>query len=149
MSRQTHSFTGFSLVEVAVALGVASLCLISVFALLPIGVQTNRAAIAQSAAAAILSSVAADLWATPKTNSTSPAFSITFGTATTLYFDGEGRSSAVVDANSRYRLTVTFPTSPTGSFAPIFAHLRVTWPATANVANPGGAAESFAAFDRH
>lgn len=149
MIRHNFFSTAFSLVEVTIALGVAALCLIAVFGLLPIGVQTNRAAIAQSAAASILSSVTADLRSTPKVNSTSTQFGITFGTPITLYFDGEGTFSTVAGANSRYRLTATFPTSPAGSSAPTFALLRVTWPAAANIANPSGSVETFAAFDRH
>ncbi len=56
----------FSLIEVTLALGVAGFCLIAVFGLLPIGVQTNQRALSQTAATAILSSVVADMRATPK-----------------------------------------------------------------------------------
>ncbi len=140
---------GFSLVEITIALGVASLCLLAVFSLLPVGVQTNRAAVAETVGGSILSSVTADLRSTPKTSSTSAQFVITFGTATTLYFDGEGRFSTTLQANSRYKVTVTFPASPVGGFAPTYAHARVSWPAAATVANSDGSVETLAAFDRH
>ena len=42
---------GFSLVEVTLALGVASVCLIAIFGLLPVGLRTNQDAIQQVAAA--------------------------------------------------------------------------------------------------
>jgi uncharacterized protein (TIGR02598 family) len=144
-----HFASAFSLVEVTIALGVAGFCLIAVFGLLPVGVQTNRNAIAQTAATSILVSVAADLRATPSAASTSPQYGIAFGADSTLYFDGEGEFTTAMDAHSRYRLTVTFPTSPAGSLEATFANLRITWPAASSVVTPNGSLETFAAFDRH
>jgi len=150
MSRRRKSTLGaFSLVEVTIALAVAAFSLVAVFALFPIGAQTHRAAIGETTAASILSSAIIDMRATPPANSTSTSLGIAFGSTTTLYFDGTGRSSTAIDANSRYRLTVTFPASPAGAFAPTFTYLKVTWPAAANIASPNGSAEAFAAFDRH
>jgi uncharacterized protein (TIGR02598 family) len=149
MNREISASRGFSLIEVTIALGVASLCLMAVFALLPIGVQTNRAAIGDTVASSILAAVTSDLRSTPKTNSTSTQFGLNFGTDTTLYFDGEGKFDSTLGSTSRYRLTVTFPASPTGAFAPTYAHLRVSWPAAATVGNSSGSVETVAAFDRH
>src|SRR5207302_3575123 len=87
----------FSLVELTLALGVAAFCLIAVFGLMPIGVQTNRNATSQTRATNIMAAVIADLRATPKTagtwTGTSSQFCIPLGTSTTLYFDSEGRCS--------------------------------------------------------
>ena len=58
----------FSLVEVTLALGIAAFCLIAVFGLMPIGVQTNRNATSQTAANNIIAAIVADLRATPKTS---------------------------------------------------------------------------------
>jgi len=153
MSRPRPFSGAFSLVEVTLALGVAAFCLIALFGLLPLGLQTNQSSISQTAAASMLSSVVADLRATPKTNPTSSQYDITFGTAKVLYFDAEGRDVAPTDpaANPRYRLSITFPASPSGAFAPTFASLKVSWPATVNpaTAQPAGFVEIFAAFDRH
>ena len=55
----------FSLVELTLALVVAALCLIAVFGLVPVGVQTNRNATSQTAATNILSSVVSDIRASP------------------------------------------------------------------------------------
>lgn len=153
MNRHVPSPAGFSLVEVTLALGVAAFCLVAIFGLLPLGVQTNQSATSQTAAASVLSSVVADLRATPETNLTSSLYDITFGTAKLLYFDGEGRSVRPTDksANPRYRVTITFHGSPAGAFAPTFASLKVTWPALVDPATitPAGYVETFAAFDRH
>jgi uncharacterized protein (TIGR02598 family) len=153
MNRRIHFPTGFSLVEVTLALGVAAFCLVAIFGLLPLGVQTSQSSISQTAAASLLSSVVADLRATPKINLTSSQYGITFGTAKLLFFDGEGRSVTATDPNAtpRYRVTITFPSSPTGTFAPTFVSLKVTWPALVDPATttPVGSVETFAAFDRH
>src|SRR5262245_13457508 len=133
----------FSLVELTLALGIAAFCLLAVFGLMPIGVQTNRNATSQTRATNISAAVIADLRAMPKhydnsntyyvgdraflsgncysaiaqttgnappsptywsTGSPCPQYGITFGTDTTLYFDGSGQFTTSLDANSRYRL---------------------------------------------
>lgn len=153
MNRQIHSSVGFSLVEVTLALGVTAFCLIALFGLLPLGVQINQSSISQTAAAAVLSSVVADLRATPKTSLTSRQYEITFGTTKVLYFDGNGRAVTPADSNTtpRYRVMITFPVSPAGAFASTFASLKITWPALVDPATttPAGFVETFAAFDRH
>jgi hypothetical protein len=103
---------------------------------------------AQTTAAAIMSAVIADMRATPKTASASTQFAITFGSQKTMYFNNEGAASSTLTANSRYQLTIAFPTNSAGPAAAIFADLKVTWPAAATPANATGASEMFAAFDR-
>src|SRR5207247_6519773 len=88
--RRVHAF---SLVELTLALGIAAFCLIAVFGLMPIGVQTNRNATSQTAATNIMAAVVADLRATPKGNPYSWLFAITFGTDTTRYFDSQAQCS--------------------------------------------------------
>lgn len=153
MSRRNHFFAGFSLVEVTLALGIAAFCLLALFGLLPLGLQANQNSISQAAAASVLSSVIADLRATPRTSLTSSQYEITFGVAKSLYFDGEGRSVAPTDPNAtpRYRVTISFPASPAGTFAPTFVNLKLTWPALVDPATttPTGLVETFAALDRH
>ncbi|HEY4272520.1 MAG TPA: hypothetical protein VGM65_10980 [Candidatus Udaeobacter sp.] len=149
----------FSLVELTLALSVAAFCLLGVFALMPVGVQTNRNATSQTAAVNIMAAVVADLRATPKTNTTSPQFGITFGTnrcvncaQPPLYFDSAGQSTTSLDANSRCQLNVTWNVAnSTGacSAAVPCADLKVTWPAAATTANASGSAETFAAFYRN
>ena len=145
----SHAKGSFSLVELTLALGVASFCLIAVSGLLSVGIRTSQDAISETASASILSAVIADLRATPETTTTSPQFGLNFGSPTTLYFDSNGRSATMTA--SRYRLTISFPANPTGMYAATFAHLKVSWPAPVNPATtpPAGFVESFAAFDRH
>jgi uncharacterized protein (TIGR02598 family) len=148
MTYRNCKLDSFSLVEVTLAIGVAAFCLIAVFGLVPVGVQTNRNATSQTMATNIVAGVISDLRATPKTTTTSAQYQITFGTAKTLYFDGAGQPTTSLGANSRYRLVVSFPTSPTGLS---YADLRVTWPAPVDptTTTPSGSVETFAAFDRN
>lgn len=152
MSRRFGHFAGFSLVEVVLALGVVAFCLLALFGLLPLGIQTNQSATSQAAAAAVLSSVVTDLRATPRASQTSPQYDVTFGTTKVLYVDDQGRAVTPTDSNApRYRVTVTFPARPGGAFAPTFVSLKVTWPALVDPATttPAGFVETFAAFDRY
>jgi len=152
---------GFSLVELTLALGVAAFCLLAVFGLMPIGVQTNRNATSQTRATNIMAGIIADLRATSTSSTTSAQFGITFGTCKRLYFDSEGQVTAsgtcdetiTLPPTSRYQLNVTWnvPNS-TGACSAVLpcADLRVTWPAAVDptTTTPNGSAEMFAAFDR-
>jgi len=146
MKRCLRCDPAFSLVEVTLALGIAAFCLIAVFGLMPIGVQTNRNATSQTAATNIMAAVVADLRATPRAINTSSQFAITFGTNKTLFFDGTGQFTIVLSANSRYRLNITWNSAPSGLR---YADFKVTWPAAATTANASGSTETFAAFDRN
>src|SRR5438105_748405 len=151
----------FSLVELTLSLGVAAFCLIAVFSLLPVGLQTNQRATSQTAATSIMANVIADLRATPNPPSinTSVQYQIRFGNSKTLYFDSSGRCSTDLagsikpDGSSwspptqtRYQLNLTFPWTSGLTYG---VDLKVTWPAVATVANAGGSTEIFAAFDRN
>jgi uncharacterized protein (TIGR02598 family) len=149
-----RSRSGFSLVEVTLALGVAAFCLLAVFGLLPIGLKTQQTAIEQTAAIRIVSAAVSDLRSTARAATTSSLFTInipanTASSSSTLYFDPEGHFSTTIGANSRYRLTIIFTPNSTGGRGATFAHLLVTWPAPASIVNAAGAAETFLALDRN
>jgi len=151
----------FSLVEVTLALGVAAISLLAVFALLPVGVKTNQIAAEQLACVDILSAVAADLRSTPATSprgaaSSSPRFAIAIPanpvgstTKSTLFFSTYGQVTTGFDSNSRYRVTITFTPNGTGSRTATFVDLKATWPAAATLSNAEGGAGIFVALDRN
>jgi uncharacterized protein (TIGR02598 family) len=144
-----RSTLAFSLVEVTLALGIAAFCLIAIFGLMPVGVQTNRNATSQTAATNIMAAVVADLRATPKPPviNTSTQFGITFGTnPPPLYFDSAGQSSTLLTSNSRHQLNVAFTWISGNAYG---ADFKVTWPAAATPANASGSVEMFAVFDRN
>jgi uncharacterized protein (TIGR02598 family) len=141
--------TAFSLVEVTIAIGVVSFSLLTLFALIPIGLKENQTSASQTAATSVLTKVIADLRAAPKANVSSGRFGITYGTSTTVYFDSEGSSGTALTSTSRYRCTINFPPSPPGGKSATFVDVKVTWPAAAAVTDAAGSCEMFAAFDRH
>jgi len=146
MNNSLRSSAAFSLVELTLALGVAAFCLMAVIGLVPVAALTNHNATSQTAATNVIASVIADMRAT--TSSTSPQYGITFGTAKTLYFDGAGQFATSLGTNSRYRVRITFPSSPSGLS---YADVKATWPAPVDPATttPSGSVEIFAAFDRN
>jgi uncharacterized protein (TIGR02598 family) len=152
--RRSICVAAFSLVEVTLALGIAAFCLIAIFGLVPVGVQTNRNATSQTRATNIMTAVVADLRATPNSNTTSTQFGITFGNCKRLYFDSEGQvvssglcnPSTQVTSTSRYQVNVIW--SDSGWSQLRYADVKVTWPAAAMAANASGSTEMFAAFDR-
>jgi hypothetical protein len=169
--RKLPAATAFSLVEVTLALGIAAFCLIAVFGLMPIGVQTNRNATSQTAATNIMAAVVADLRATPNSGNTSAQFGITIPSnhnggappncqrclgcwdnqTQTRYFDDSG--SMVASAAALYRLTLTLVRNPpaTNTAGALFYDVRATWPAQADpcATTPSGSVEMFMALDRN
>ncbi len=172
---KTRSKWAFSLVEVTLALGIAAFCLIAIFGLMPVGVQTNRNATSQTVATNILADVIADIRTTANvTPSATPSalYVITIvvrgGSSTVTqnrYFDREGRCSCdsagsqkpnpltrdcsgtwTPSLQLRYRLSITFPLASSGLS---YADLKVSWPAAAAPGNASGSVETFAAFDRN
>ena len=151
----------FSLVELTLALGVAAISLLAIFALLPFGIRTNQIAIEQPASADILSVMAADLRATPVSAprgiaTISPRFAIgipanpvSSATSKTLFFTAEGQFSDNISPDSHYRVTVTFLPNGAGARTATFVDLKATWPAPASIPNAAGIAEVFVALDRN
>ena len=162
MNKYAHGTEAFSLVEVAMALGVAAFCLIAIFGLLPVGLKIDRSAFEETAANGILSAVAADLRATPPTSpagleATSGQFAIpipgsSLATAPapfTLFFTSEGQSTTSLDATSRYRLTLTFPSNSSGAKTATLVNLQVSWPAAVAPEKAAGRATMLLALDRN
>ena len=173
MRKGSHRRAGFSLVEVALALGVAAFCLVAIFGLVPVGINSNKASIEETAATNILTSVVSDLRATPNplpksSTQKSSVFSIPIpfvgstasATPTTLYVGEDGRctddDNKPLDQNSllaRYQLNVwmTVPAAA-GTVMPrtaTMARLLMTWPAKASILNAAGSVETLTALDRN
>lgn len=140
--RRFPSRSAFSLVEVTLALGVAALCLLAVFGLLPIGLNSNQAAVQQTLAANILNGVIADLRNTPKSSTNSPQFDIPIaGSATPLLVDETGHAST---SDQRFRVTVVAVGTPDNTAT--WLRATVSWPGAA-VTNPLGSVNAFVALN--
>lgn len=163
MTQRSLVASGFSLLEVTLALGVAAVSILAIFGLLTTGTKVNYTSTEQSSSSDILTAIAGDLRATPKTTplggaATSPFYSISIPpnpvtsspTPTTLYFNSQGQFATTLQTNSRYRLVVTFLPNGTGTRTATFVNLRLTWPAAATPsAISTDSAETFVALDRN
>ena len=172
--KKLPAIAAFSLVELTLALGIAALCLVTVFALVPIAVLTNRNSTSQTAATNIAALAVADLRAattaspmlgiTIPTDPTSPARFVppevvpcnsghTSITSQVRYFDSQGQANASFGSSALYRLTVTFVknTTATPTSGATYVNVKVTWPAVIDpcVVTPSGSVQMFAALDKN
>jgi uncharacterized protein (TIGR02598 family) len=159
MKLRSRSIAAFSLVEVTLALGIAAFCLMAVFGLVPVGVQTNRNATSQTTATNILSGVVSDIRASPKGSAPSAKYKIRRGknNITTVCFDGQGQPSLAQALNVncpagnwRYRLYVKTSNTPGQSLYPNPTYLKLVWPAAADplstTITPSGSVETVTSF---
>jgi Tfp pilus assembly protein PilV len=154
MKTRRSSISGFSLVEVTLALGVVVFCLVSVFGLLAVGVSSTTASIDQTAATNILTSIAADLESTAKAGQTSPVFGITLPLANAAtaqvspaIYIGEDGQKAATAATARYQLNV-WTTGSTATRQESLVRLVISWPPQAPYANAQGYVETVIALNR-
>jgi uncharacterized protein (TIGR02598 family) len=137
--------SGFSLVEVAVSMGIVAFCLVMLLGLLPGGINSNQSSFDQTAVASVAREIVTDLRATQQ-SAASPYYQIPFpatGTSYTFFLreDGSPASSTGspalnVDADATqkpsYRATVSFHPPAAGQRAASTASVLITWPALAN-----------------
>jgi uncharacterized protein (TIGR02598 family) len=140
----------FTLIEVTLALGVASFCLLTVFGLVPVGLNSNQNATQQLGASGIATALSADLRGTPVLNGTTSRFQIPIpvvsGTAQhTVFFAQNGSPVGGVDpasapSQARYRATVNIqaedtalpPQGPSPRNKIFKVWVQITWPALAD-----------------
>ncbi len=159
----------FSLVEVALALGVATFALVLIFGLLPIGINSNQASIQQTIATNLATAIIADMRQVPSAaavtanaalSAKSPVYSITVPapgstnpTTIIQFFDdgganlGDGGTSHVAPSAARYRATIVLTTPATGQATATYGSVTIGWPAAA--ANSLGSITAFVALDRN
>lgn len=143
--------SAFSLVEVTLALGVAGFCLTAIFGLLPVGVNTNKAAIAQTSAMNLLTSVVSDLRSTLPISTKSPRFNISTTTsAPTVVYLSEDGSVVTTQSDARYRMQCVLTPPASGSRSATTGNILISWPAQQdNLAKAEGSVETFVALDRN
>ncbi len=157
----------FSMVEVTLALGVAAFCLLALLGLLPVGVQTNRAATQQTTANNILSAVVSDIRTVPiapsgpGNSSNSKQYKLFFGnrnnpnnTTQFLYFSNNGSTdqhASNSNADTVFYATIAYMPDPTGagSRTATLLDVKVSWPYNGNTSStPAGFVETFLSLDR-
>jgi type II secretory pathway pseudopilin PulG len=167
--------SGFSLVEVALALGVAAVCLLVLLGLLPTGTKTQQNSIQQTTANQILSQICSFLRADVRLppglyqqvcpNPPDPDDPCNWDQLhghwlevahppDTLYFTNAGKQTGNVNASSPpsaavFRVKITYnPVPPRGGTS--VANVVVSWPAGVDPANgvPAGLVTSLLAVNR-
>jgi uncharacterized protein (TIGR02598 family) len=134
------SHAAFSLVEIVIALGIASFCLVALLGLFPTGLKSAKNTTDQTAAATLLNTIALDLRSTPPGSGNSPLMGIAIGnTNTTNFFlteNGVMTNSSTALA-VRYGVLLTQSNSPTTNTTT--AQIRVYWPPTLSTNRLGSA----------
>jgi uncharacterized protein (TIGR02598 family) len=128
---------GFSLVEVTLALGIVTFCLIAIFSLLPAGLRSAQASAEEAGAAALLSQLATQI-RTAKTNA-SGEFVIgdplpgTFTYGSSVVFTNQfSLAGTRGSSNARYVGRVQVE-APTNALSPGRALISLAWPAAGPV----------------
>jgi len=173
MKRPPPETAAFSLVEVALALGVAAFALLAIMGMLPTTLKTQQASIQQTTANTIISQIFSDLRADvrlppgqaskacpdpPDPNQPCQWDQLhghwrNVATPDTLYFTNEAKQTGTIngsppaDAVFRAKITYRFPPTETTSLADI----TVSWPAQVDPdqgGTPTGSATSLIAVNR-
>jgi len=133
----------FSLVEVVLSLGIVTFCSLTLIALIPEGLNANKASREQIIALNLCRNIESDLKATASTSTVSPLFGIAIPAATTAIpstntvtlYDSYATStvsfSTTRSSSSQYRFTVTLVGATTSSpNDPVNAKIQATWPSS-------------------
>lgn len=145
----------FSLVEVMIALGIVTFGIVTIFALLPTGLQLVRESTDESVASGILTMVGSDLQAQTTSPSETPRFKIPLTAGTKagilqspssggLLFDISGRYLGTNATNSQARFLASYSVRASTANQPANAVVLVSWPAQA--ATPAGKIETLVAL---
>jgi len=163
----------FSLVEVAIALGILGFVIVSVVGLLSVGLKSNQVSLEETRAALMLTMLEADLRNThPALNSNASAIfrlplpyttnaggyafnSLQSGDYFTTGVNDSEQPTNLTAPRPRFQVSVTYlEVPPTNSVKPITARLVVNWPGTntsasadvLNSASVRGAVEALVSF---
>ena len=171
MPHPVRRTAGFSLVEVALAIGVAAFCLIAVLGLLPTSLKTQQASVEQTVANEVMTEILGDLRADvrlPPGQASKEGIS-GFGlhghwaqvyAPDTLYFTNEGKWTGTLnnptpdptaDAGAALRAKITYLFPPNASTS--VAKIIVSWPPQVDPTAPGapmpaGFVDTFIAVNR-
>lgn len=137
------STSGFSLVEIVIAMGIAAFCLVAIFGLIPAGLKTNKESLSETMAAGLASRIAADLRGTPTaltnaSGNSSFLYAIPIpvpggtSTRTSFFLKEDGSTNSVTTLGVNYRATVLITPPAAGSRTADTASILITWPALAD-----------------
>ena len=140
-SRFKNHPPAFSLVEVVLAMGILSFCMVLLMGLLPVGIKTNEISAEESKALNLMTAIVCDLKYTPWNQEKSSVFGVTglpYASATSLgktnlIYLTEGwkvQETEKPQPNSRYQISWWYTHLPEGNEkGPVEGVVRVSWPA--------------------
>jgi uncharacterized protein (TIGR02598 family) len=144
--------SGFSLVEVTLAIGIIAFALITLLGIMPVGLKANKTSVDEIVALGTLGALEADLRTSPSTTAVSAFFRIDRsltslqGTGNAkIYLNAQGELTTV-DGEKRYRLIVE-NLSPISSSTPVksrpyICRAKIAWPANGKVREDGESLET-------
>jgi hypothetical protein len=178
MKVRKRSISAFSLVELTIALGVITFCLLTIIGLLAIGISSTHSSTTQTAATNLLTAVTADLEAVPNITPSytpisakgsvqtpggilaingSPVYGlhlpagVTGSMLTYTFYVGENGITNKAPAASLYQVNIWITPAGTPSnptHQETFARVLISWPAAAAYANAQGYVENVVAINR-
>lgn len=137
----------FSLVEVALALGVAAFALVAIIGLIPIGLNSNQASSEETAAAGLAAGIVADLQMTPVEIPPTAKSSLRYAvplpvsgkTTHSFFLHEDGSQAGSIDTNldtstdPRFRATLFITAPPVANQkSATLVRILITWPAVAD-----------------
>ena len=153
-SRRPNCLVAFSLVEVVIALGIVSFALLTIVALLPLGLTSESNSNHETAAVDLMHGLVSDLALTPLANTSSIRFGITPlpGNAinstppSTNYVTSDLQITNVASA-ATYRVVLHYypANTSTGQLTPPGALIQIFWPAVSQNSFQGSY-ESYTTF---
>jgi uncharacterized protein (TIGR02598 family) len=148
----SRSSSAFSLVEVIIAMGIAAFCLIAMLGLIPSGLRQVKISSEQTAASAILASVANDIRNTPPGSTKSVIYGITIpqsaeNSSTPIYINEDGAVGSS-PSSARYALKASLVSSNNASTMTT-GNLVIWWPAAAALGNAQGSVETVMIFNQN
>jgi hypothetical protein len=147
MKKRIHRLQAFSLIEVAIGLAVTTFCIITITALIPVGINANQDSFEKTTAASLASAVISDLQGATNTGVippvyNSPIYNIQIPIAgntqasstpsTTLFLGNDGTAySSATTPGALFRVSLGLYPPASGSRAATAVRVLVTWPAQA------------------
>jgi type II secretory pathway pseudopilin PulG len=148
LSHDSQINAAFTLIEVVLALGIASFAVLTMVALLPVGIASTKDSLDESVALNILSEIISDRKATPLTlpSKTYEISALTPGMSpiTNTFGIQDNNQATPSMSSARYRVDCSFTPSAIGTLGPYLGYFRVSWPA--NSATIGGCVEGVVTF---
>jgi type II secretory pathway pseudopilin PulG len=144
--------SGFSLIEIVLAVGIFSFAIIAVVTLLPVGMQSEQASVDEASAGNLLRSIRADLL-----NSSGSASSLTVhfrqplpatitSTTSVVFYVNDGESPLTSAAGARFQVNMDYFPKQQIPPSPVAVHVRVSWPAAAPATDIQGSVETYETF---